>query len=262
LSNQRVFGYEIADGAHSIGPERLGLWKGGYSRSYLFEDGDELTLVDTGWDDDPWMILRYLASIDRSPRQIKHIALTHAHRSHLGGLATLAKLSGATVWAHAAEAPIIERQRKARPIRLWPLFPARLIIFRAISWTPLFKHTPCTVARKDLAEGSLVGPLEAIHTPGHTEGHMAFYYRASSVMVVGDAVATWPAFMAGWPGFNLDEEQYRVSLVRLVEEAPDVVGPGHGPAIMENTQERLRTLITGPKFAAARARVRTRSSQV
>jgi glyoxylase-like metal-dependent hydrolase (beta-lactamase superfamily II) len=236
-----AFGAPIAPGVHVIGPTKRGAGKGGYSRCYLFEDGDELTLVDTGWDDDAHMVLKYLASVGRSPVEIEHIALTHAHRSHLGGLATLAELSRAEVSCHAAEADIVEGKERARPIRLWPLRPLVLMPFRIVSHLPIAGHRPCRVHDRSLVEGSEVGPLSVLHTPGHTPGHLAFLYD-DSVLVVGDAIATWPEFGPGWPGFNLDEEQYRESLERLVELEPQVVGPGHGDPIVEDTANRVRAL--------------------
>jgi glyoxylase-like metal-dependent hydrolase (beta-lactamase superfamily II) len=248
-----MFGRELAPGAHQIGPTRRALRKGGFSRCYLFEDDDgTLTLVDTGWDDDAGVILRYLDDIGRSPTEIAYIAMTHYHRSHLGGLAELVKYSGAEVSSHETEAPVIDGRRRAHPIALWPLRPFRLIPFRIISWLPIYKHVPCHVDRY-LVEGARVGPLEVLHTPGHTPGHLAFRYR-DSVIVAGDAVATWPRFSAGWPGFNLDDDEYRVSLVRLVGYEPDVVCPGHGDAIVEGTAARLQTLVRGRKFKGARAK--------
>jgi glyoxylase-like metal-dependent hydrolase (beta-lactamase superfamily II) len=216
--------------------------KGGYSRAYLFEEGDELTLVDTGWDDDAHMILGYLSSIGRSPTEIKHIALTHAHRSHLGGLRTLADMSRAKVSCHEAEAAIIEGREKAHPIRLWPLVPLRLMPFRIVSHLPILNHLPCCVDCANLVDGSRVGPLTVVHTPGHTPGHLAFRYQ-DSVLAVGDAVATWPKFGGGWPGFNRDEALYRISLARLIGLRPRVVGPGHGDPIVLDTAEQLAKLV-------------------
>jgi glyoxylase-like metal-dependent hydrolase (beta-lactamase superfamily II) len=250
-----MFGRELAPGAHQIGPTRGGLFQGGYSRSYLFEGNNgRLTLVDTGWDTKAKTILRYLDDIGRSPAQIEYILLTHSHRSHLGGLARLARLSGATVRCHATEAPVIEARTRAHPIKLWPPFPVRLYLFRIISHLPILQHEPYTVDKvHPLVEPSTIGPLTVLHKPGHTPGHMAFAYR-HTLLVVGDAVATWPWFAAGWPGFNLNEHRYRQSLVELVEMAPDIVCPGHGDAIVENTAERVQRLIRGRKFKQFRAR--------
>ncbi len=90
---RRCLGVEIADGVYRIGPRDHGMRKGGYSQAYLFDDGHALTLVDTGWDDDGHSILNYLWKLGRTPDELAHIAITHAHRSHLGGLATLKRLA-------------------------------------------------------------------------------------------------------------------------------------------------------------------------
>ena len=140
-------GAEIAPGVHFVGVRRRGLTNGGYSRVYVFEHGNYLTVVDTGWDEDAHLVFSYLASIGRSPADIRHIAITHAHRSHLGGLATLARVSGAEVACHASEAPIVEGKLKAHPIKLWPPAPVQLIPFRIISWLPILEHVPCKVDR-------------------------------------------------------------------------------------------------------------------
>jgi glyoxylase-like metal-dependent hydrolase (beta-lactamase superfamily II) len=214
-------------------------------------------LVDTGWDGDAGMILKYLARIGRSPQELTHVVITHAHRSHLGGLKRTVSLSRAIVCSHSAEAPIIAGSVRAHPISYWPPLPLSLLPFRIISHLPLFNHEPCQVDRTDLEHSSRVGPLEVLYTPGHTTGHLAF--RCGSVIAVGDAIATWPRFAPGWPGFNLDERRYRITLVELVDLEPAVVGPGHGAPIVADTARQVRTLIRGRGFAAARARARTRS---
>jgi glyoxylase-like metal-dependent hydrolase (beta-lactamase superfamily II) len=146
------------------------------------------------------------------------------------------------VSCHATEAPIVEGTQRAHPINLWPPLPLVLMPFRIASWLPVAPHTPWPVKRY-IDEGETVGPLDVLHTPGHTPGHLAFLYR-DSLLVAGDAIATWPKFGPGWPGFNLDEEQYRESLERLVDLEPQIVGPGHGDPIVEDTPNRIRTLST------------------
>jgi glyoxylase-like metal-dependent hydrolase (beta-lactamase superfamily II) len=244
----RLAAVEIAPGVHRIGPSTNGYTKGGYSQAYLFDDGESLTLVDTLWDDDAHVILKYLWEIGRSPNELTHIALTHGHRSHLGGLATLKSVApDAVVHAHAWEAGIINGGRSAQAIPLRPLIPLKLVPFRILATLGIPKHVPCAIDREFSGDGTeMVGPLEVIPTPGHTPGSVSFYWRERGALALGDAVATWPEFDAGWPGFNLDEALYQQSLRKLIALEPKVVCPGHGDPITEHTTHRIESLLKGP----------------
>jgi len=229
----------IAEGVYSIGQT-----KGGRSHAYLFEHGNELTLVDTLFDADAEPVLECIRAIGRTPSDLKQIALTHGHRSHLGGLATLKRLSGALVYAHEWEADIIAGERVAQPVSLIPSGPLSLLPMRIGLALGRPKHAPCPVDR-GLAEGDQVGPLRALHIPGHTPGSLAFHLEQRGVLVVGDAVATWPRLDAGWPGFNLNEGQYRESLSRLAQVEAEVIAVGHGEPLTEGAAERVHELAEG-----------------
>ena len=229
----------IAEGVYSIGQT-----KGGRSHAYLFEHGNELTLVDTLFDADAEPVLECIRAIGRTPSDLKHIALTHGHRSHLGGLAKLKRLSGALVYAHEWEADIIAGERVAQRVSLIPSGPLSLIPMRIGLALGRPKHAPCPVDR-GLAEGDQVGPLRVLHIPGHTPGSLAFHLEQRGVLVVGDAVATWPRLDAGWPGFNLNEGQYRESLKRLAQVEAEVVAVGHGEPLAERAAERVHELAEG-----------------
>lgn len=226
----------VAEGVYSLGQS-----KGGRVHAYLFEQPRELTLVDTLWDAEPKLVLDCIRRLGRSPGDLKHIALTHAHRSHLGGLAKLKRLSGALVYAHEWEADIIAGERLAQPVSLRPRTPLATYPFRIGLALGRPKHEPCPVDR-GLREGDQVGPLRVVHIPGHTPGHLAFHWEERNVLAVGDAVATWPRIDAGWPGFNLNEGQYRASLRRLAEIEADVIAVGHGEPLRERATERLHAL--------------------
>ena len=234
---------DLGSGVHAVGPSIRGQYQGGYSRAYLFEHDDGLTLVDTLWDHDAHMILRYLWSIGRTPRDVTDILITHAHRSHLGGVAILKKLSGATVRSHALEAPIIEGRASAAKIPLLPLRPVELIGFRVASQLGIQPHMHCEVDDPTLDEGRHIRGLEAMHLPGHTDGNLAFSWDDGRVLAVADTVMTWPSFSAGWPGFNKDEEEFRRSLKRVVDMQPEMVLTGHGDPIWENAAESISTLV-------------------
>jgi glyoxylase-like metal-dependent hydrolase (beta-lactamase superfamily II) len=229
----------VAEGVYSIGQK-----KGGRVHAYLFEHGGELTLVDTLFDAPAEPILDCIRQIGRLPSDLKNIALTHAHRSHLGGLATLKRLSGAVVWSHEWEADIIAGERLAQPVSMrlqgsLSTYPMRIGLALGRP-----KHEPCPVDR-GLAEGDQVGPLRVLHIPGHTPGHLAFHWGERGVLAVGDAVATWPRVDAGWPGFNLNEGQYRTSFRRLAEIEAGVIAVGHGEPLTERAAERVAALAEG-----------------
>jgi glyoxylase-like metal-dependent hydrolase (beta-lactamase superfamily II) len=230
----------VAEGVYSIGVK-----KGGHVHAYLFEQPRELTLVDTLFDDDAEPVLDCIRRIGRSPGDLKHIALTHAHRSHLGGLARLKRLSGALIYAHEWEADIISGERLAQPVSLRPRGPVSTYPFRIGLALGRPKHAPCPVDQ-GLVEGNQVGPLRVVHIPGHTPGHLAFHWEERGVLAVGDAVATWPRTDAGWPGFNLNEAQYRASLRRLAQIEPEVIAVGHGEPLRERASDRLHALAERP----------------
>ena len=227
---------EIAPGVHSLGGK-----KGGRVHAFLLDTGNELTLVDTLFETDGRHVLAAIAALGRSPRDLKHIVVTHGHRSHLGGAAALKRASGATVYAHEWEADIVTGDRRAQAVTLRPRQSLRLWPFQVGLALGRPKHPPCPVD-ETLDEGDAIGPLRVIHAPGHSPGHLAFHWPERGFLIAGDAIATWPDFRAGWNAFNLNEEQHRDSLRRMAALDADVVGVGHGDPIVGRAADRVHEL--------------------
>jgi glyoxylase-like metal-dependent hydrolase (beta-lactamase superfamily II) len=228
---------ELAPGIHYLGGR-----KGGYVRAFLIEHRDELTLIDTLYDEDAHDVLAAMQRLGRKASDLKRIVITHAHRSHLGGLAALKQWSGAKVLSHEWEADIISGNREAQRVSILPRLPLR-------AWMPFQvglalgrgKHPPCPVD-ETLTEEDEVGGLQVLHIPGHTPGHLGFYSPERQVLISGDAIATWPRFEDGWPAFTLDEKRHRVSIARMAALEPKVVGVGHGDPITRNAADKLHGL--------------------
>lgn len=238
---------EIAPGVHRIGPTKKGWLLGGYAQCYLIDDGSgDLVLVDAAYEHDAQRIVSYLWSIGRTPRDIKDLALTHAHRSHLGGVAALKRLHPELrIHIHWWEADICAGQRMAQPMPFRPLRPLTIYPMRfgaLINYDKPFGCPPTHLLNDD-EDQPKIGPLEIIPTQGHTPGSVSFYWRERGVVAVGDAVATWPKLDAGWPGFNLDEPRYRRSLRKIAELEPQVILTGHGQPVTEDATRKLKTLI-------------------
>lgn len=232
---------EIAPGVYSI-RQRMG----GHVHAFLLDDGSDLTLIDTLYDTDARRVLAQIEATGHTVRDLKRIVLTHAHRSHLGGLARLKELSGATVCVHEREADIVAGDRKAQGVTLKPGHPLRAyyqIYPLQVAITLGFgTHPPCPPDRA-VKEGDRIGPLHVIEAPGHSPGHLAFHWPERRILFAGDAIATWPEFAAGWPTFTLNLKQHRASLTRMAERDVDVVAVGHGEPITADGAARMRALV-------------------
>ena len=229
---------ELADGVHVLGGS-----KGGRVRAFLLEAVGELTLVDTLFEPDGRLVLDAIRQLGRSPRDLKRIVLTHAHRSHLGGLAALKRESGAAVLAHEWEADIVAGDRPAQSVGLKPTAPLRTYPFQVGIFLNRPRHRPCPID-ESIGDEAMVGPLRVLHVPGHSPGHLGFHWPERGLLLSGDAIATWPRLEAGWPAFTLNAEQHAVSISRLAELEPAIVGVGHGDPITAGAAGTLQALAT------------------
>ena len=227
---------KLAAGVHCLGGR-----PGGRVRAFLLEAGGELTLVDTLFGAGGEDVLKAIRGLGRSPRDLKRIVLTHAHRSHLGGLAVLKRETGATVLAHESEADIVAGERRAQPVGLKPTRPLRTYPFQIGIFLGRPKHEPCPVD-ESVSDGDAVGPLEVLHIPGHSPGHLGFHWAERGLAIAGDAIVTWPRFEAGWPAFTLNAEQHRASVRRLASLGAQIVGVGHGDPLTE-ARDRVHQLV-------------------
>jgi glyoxylase-like metal-dependent hydrolase (beta-lactamase superfamily II) len=227
---------ELAPGIHS-----LGHGKGGHVHAFLIDDGNELSLVDTLFETDARLVLEAIRGLGRSVTDLKRIAITHGHRSHLGGLAALKRASGATVLAHQWEADIVGGDRRAQPVSLLPKQSLKLLPFQLGLFLGRPKHVPCPVDEL-LDEGDAVGPLQVLHAAGHSPGHLAFSWPERRFLIAGDAVATWPELCAGWTAFNLNPKQHHESLRRMAALDAQIVGVGHGDPITDGAADKVHSL--------------------
>lgn len=229
---------EIAPGVYSMSQE-----EGGHVHAFLLDDGTDLTLIDTLYDDDGNGVLAEIARIGKSPAQLKTIILTHAHKSHLGGLAALKKASGATVCSHDWEVDIIAGRRKATRVSPIPRKPLEVYKLQLGLALGLGKHVPCEVDRR-MKAGDHVGPLEVMAVPGHTPGSLAFWWAAKRALFAGDVIATWPDFAPGWPGLTLDNDQNLRSAQQFLDFGnAEILGVGHGDPVARDAATQIRTLL-------------------
>ena len=126
------------------------------------------------------------------------------------------RASGARLYAHDWEADIVAGDRRAQAVSIWPRQSLRLIPFQLGLWLDRPKHAPCPVDEL-LGDGDAFGPLQVLHAPGHSPGHLAFWWPERRFLIAGDGVATWPELCPGWHSFNLNRPQHHATLQRLAD---------------------------------------------
>jgi glyoxylase-like metal-dependent hydrolase (beta-lactamase superfamily II) len=224
----------------------LGGRAGAHVRAFVLDSGDELLVIDTLFAAHARPIMEQIEAIGRSVKDVKHIILTHGHRSHLGGLAELAALSGAPVYGHEWEADIIAGQRAAQPVSWLPHSPLQSYPFQLGNNLNISKHAPKAVDHY-IHEGDQIGPLTVVHTPGHSPGHLAFWWDEKKALFVGDAIVTWPRFELGWRGFLLNPTQHKESIKRLAEFDTEFMFTGHGDPVLGGAGKKIRAALQGDR---------------
>ena len=147
----------------------------GIVNSYLVEEPEGLTVIDTML---PRSTTKILAAAEARGRPIVRILLTHAHGDHIGSLDELYEA------LPDAEAIISVRDARllAKDMSLDPGEPEDKLRgdYRGAETRP----------DREIRPGDRVGSLEAVASPGHTPGHLAFLDTRDGTLYCGDAYAT------------------------------------------------------------------------
>jgi glyoxylase-like metal-dependent hydrolase (beta-lactamase superfamily II) len=140
--------------------------------------------------DDP----AHLREVRSAAGRVDAILLTHDHPDHAAGALTLARETGAAVYAVRATAGIVR------------LRDGQVLEMPGVS-------------------------LTAVATPGHTADHVAFFSEPDRGLFTGDAVLGRGTSVIDPPEGDL--AHYLRSLQRMRDLAPRTIFPGHGPLVLD-----------------------------
>jgi glyoxylase-like metal-dependent hydrolase (beta-lactamase superfamily II) len=223
-----------------IRPDLRMVLDSGPGQAYLLRRGAQTVLIDTGIAGQGDAIAEALAGWGLDREALTHVLLTHWHPDHAGSAAEIAAWPNTRIWAHRTDAPIVSGDSDGT----WPrLTPIEARFYERIAGT-VPNAAPAPVDR-ELAGGEHLEELGAhvIHTPGHTDGSIAFHFEEPAVLFTGDVATLYEGQVVLGP-FGTDRPAAKQSFRKFADIDVDVVCFGHGRPLTGVATDKLRTAAT------------------
>jgi glyoxylase-like metal-dependent hydrolase (beta-lactamase superfamily II) len=230
---------QLADGVVRLGTS--------YVNWYLVADPTGVTIVDAGVPGYRPQLEPGLALLGRSLADVRAILLTHADGDHTGVATAVRSETGTPVHLHPADAESARQRGKKKMDESIAGELLRPGTYR------LFGHfTANGGARPPVLDDTIAveegvldvpGSPHAIPTPGHTPGHVAYWFPKHGALFVGDLLCTWhPTRGRRGPQtmpFNVSTPQSIESLGAIEGNQADLLLPGHGEPWTDGVDEAV-----------------------
>ena len=206
------------------------------AQAYLYDSGEGLAVIDPGYTGSFKAVLRFVTA--QRLGTIDWVILTHHHIDHAGTAFALCQATGARLAVHRADAPYLQAGRPRERMTVWGLadrLPKRLASF----------VVSCAGGnRRILEDGETVAGLTVVHGPGHTPGSICLYSDSQSALFLGDVLNNerglrTPPWTVNHSHRDAMRAPHRLGTLRF-----DHAYFGHGPAILESADQRVRAFLT------------------
>ena len=233
----------LRDGLWSVPVPMLGPLR--YVSVYVFAlDGGGLGLIDTGWEsDEGWTALTEgLTSIGGGIGDVRGVLITHLHFDHLGLAERVRRASGAWIAMHPADAAVVGSPVHRDPVASVAAEVDFLVFLgadpdeAATDVGPpenLARFSRMAIPDRLLEHGDTAEfpgwRLRAVHTPGHTAGHLCFGEERTGLLFSGDHVLPriTPNISTAHDGPADPLRHYLESLGAVGADEPAEVLPAH-----------------------------------
>lgn len=219
--------------------------------SYIVRTPAGLVLIDAGMSSSGSDVLAGLRELRAAADDIRAILLTHWHNDHAAGAQAAHDLSAAPVYYHRADERFFTGAAGARGFRGWvsDFIPewGLLVLAKGL----IGEATPRPVSAQHFVRDGdeVLDDFLVIETPGHTPGHVSYFYRPEHTLFAGDALAVIDRrirFMAR--PVTVDLALARQSMEKCLRLRPHVVCPGHREPLVAAEaacESMLQHLATG-----------------
>ncbi|RWS16810.1 hypothetical protein B4U79_12821 [Dinothrombium tinctorium] len=177
------------------------------TNTYILGKGKRRFLLDTGDGTKPEYIELLKTTLAANDSIIEAIIVTHWHNDHIGGLSSILNAFKNDYKVYK----VIDKHDDCKDLKLYP-----------VKDNQIFKLEDIT--------------LRLLHTPGHTEDHLAVYLEEEKALFSGDCI------LGEGTSVFTDLWSYMNSLRRFLSLKMNVIYPGHGP-IIENPIEKVNEYI-------------------
>lgn len=178
-----------------------------------------------------------LAALGAAVDSVRGILLTHWHNDHAAGAEAIRASSSARVFFHRGDEAQLTGAARSKGPRGWlsDKIPEAgvLVLLKGL----LGEAVPRPIAAADTVEDHdvLLDHFEVVATPGHTPGHVSYFYRPARVLFAGDALAVVNhqlRFMAR--SVTPDLVAARESVGKCLALHPAIICPGHREPLVAN----------------------------
>ena len=213
------------------------------AQAYLYDSREGLAVIDPGYTGSFRAVLRFVA--EQRLGTIDWVILTHHHIDHAGTAFALCQATGARLAVHEADAPYLQTGRPRERLTFWGLadrLPLRLASY-VVSCAP--------GELRLLKDGDTVAGLTVVHGPGHTPGSICLYAGSESALFLGDVLNNERGVRT--PPWTVNHSHRRALLApqRLGALRYEQAYFGHGSAILEGADQRVRAFLTRRRRALA-----------
>lgn len=234
---------EVADGVFHV--------RGTEVNWYLVREGEDVTLIDSGYPGDLARVEESVRVIGRRPGDVRAVLLTHAHVDHMGAAQHFADRYGAAVWTDAVEAKHAHRefleQASALDVtkNIWR--PGVLPWLTKVMRVGAAKDVRVPSAAPFPVDGAVDVPGRPVPVPtrGHTSGHTCYFLPSVGAVCTGDELVTGHAVSREngpqlSPAF-FSHRDIRGAIDVLAGLDADLILPGHGEPLRMPVAAAVRT---------------------